>query len=217
MPFTTAQKLRIKEGTSILTVNATDNYKKSFGFIPAGVKISDTAKVFDQIHWFVKDKAQMEKELNKILPRIKNNIVCWIFYPKGSSKIQTDLTRDKGWEALLKNDLQWISLVSFDETWSAFGMRQKTEADKKKEEKPKERTVFEFVNPQTKSITLPGDLDAVLKNRKPLLAYFNTLAFTHKKEYIEWIVSAKKEETRKQRIQKMVEMLEKKWKNPAKG
>lgn len=64
---------------------------------------------------------------------LKDDVVCWIYYPKGTSKIQTDLTRDKGWEALLKhNHLQWISLISFNDTWSAFGMRLKTEADKRK-------------------------------------------------------------------------------------
>ena len=39
------------------------------------------------------------------------------------SKIQTDLTRDKGWESLSKLDLKWITLISVDETWSAFALR----------------------------------------------------------------------------------------------
>lgn len=216
MPFSTAQKLKIKEGTTILTINAPAGYKNALGTLPVNAKISDTEKNFDQIHWFVKNKAQMEKGLKIILPRIKKNIICWIFYPKGTSKLQTDLTRDKGWEELLKQDLQWISLISFDATWSAFGMRQKTEADKKKEEKPKLRAVFDYVDATTKTVHLPRDVAAILNTKKTTLAYFNSLAFTHKKEYIEWIVSAKKEETRKQRIQKMIGMLENKWKNPVK-
>src|SRR5215216_4890389 len=119
MPLSTAQKLKIKEGYSILTINAPADLKKNLGDLPFTVSISDKAKNFDQIHWFVKDKATMEKDLKKVLPLVKDDVVCWIYYPKGSSKIQTDLTRDKGWEALLKNDLQWLSLISFDETWSA--------------------------------------------------------------------------------------------------
>jgi hypothetical protein len=47
----------------------------------------------------------------------------WISYPKGTSKLQTDLTRDKGWEPLAGSDLMWLSLVSVDDTWSAFGLR----------------------------------------------------------------------------------------------
>ena len=127
---TTAQKLKIKEGYTLLTLHAPATFKAALGALPAGVKISSTAKAFNQMHWFVKDKAQMEEELEQVLSLVKDDVVCWIYYPKGTSKMQTDLTRDKGWDELLKHNMQWISLVSFDETWSAFGMRQKTEKDK---------------------------------------------------------------------------------------
>jgi hypothetical protein len=100
---------------------------------------------------------------------LHDDIVCWIYYPKGTSKIQTDLTRDKGWDALLKHDeLQWISLISFDDTWSSFGMRLKTEADKKKEAKPKERPIFDWVDPKTKTVRLPEDFEAALKKSKTI-------------------------------------------------
>lgn len=197
MASTTAQKLKIKEGNFIQTINAPDDYKKSLGPLPASAKIIDSGKSFNQVHWFVKDKAQMEKELKKVLPLIKDDVICWIFYPKGTSKIQTDLTRDKGWDELLKHDMQWISLISFDDTWSAFGMRQKSEADKKKEEKPRERPIFDYVDPKTKTVTLPDDFAAALKKNKKQETFFNTLSFSNKKEYIEWIVTAKKRRDKK--------------------
>jgi hypothetical protein len=215
MAFTTAQKLKIKEGNTILAINAPSGYRRSIGNLPSGTKITDSGKTFDQVHWFVKDKAQMERELKKVLPLIKNNVICWIFYPKGTSKIQTDLTRDKGWDALLRHDMQWVSLISFDDTWSAFGMRQKTEADKKKEGKPNERPIFDFVDPKTKTVKLPDDFAAALKKSKKPEAFFNTLSFTNKKEYIEWIVTAKREATRNERVKASIERLGKEWKNPA--
>jgi hypothetical protein len=215
MSLSTAQKLKIKESQTLLTVNAPANFENKLAPIPKGVTITTKEKAFDQVHWFVTNKAGMEKDLKKVLPLIKDDIVCWIYYPKGSSKIQTDLTRDKGWDELLKNDLQWLTLISFDETWSAFGMRQKTEKDKKKDAKPKERPIFEYADSKTKTIYLPEDLAAAFKKEKKLEEYFNSLAFSHRREYIEWIVTAKKEETRKQRIQGTLERLAKKWKNPA--
>jgi hypothetical protein len=210
-----SQKLKIREGDSILVINAPPGYKKSLGLLPADAKIVDSGKMFDQLHWFVKNKTQMENEIKKVLPLIKGNISCWIFYPKGSSKIQTDLTRDKGWDELLKHDMQWISLVSFDETWSAFGMRQKTEADKKKEAQPKERPIFDYVDPKTKTVKLPADFATALKKNKRQEAFFNTLSFTNKKEYIEWIVTAKRKETRNERVKGSIERLGKEWRNPA--
>ena len=214
MPLDIAQKLKIREHSILLTINAPADFKKNLLPLPRGVQISSKAKTFSQIHWFVKDQEQMEKELKKVLPLIKDDVVCWIYYPKGTSKIQTNLTRDKGWDALLKEDLQWVSLISFDETWSAFGMRQKTGKDKKKESNPKERPIFEYADSKTKTIRLPDDLASALKKNKKLEAFFNNLAFSHKREYVEWIVTAKREETRKERIKGTLERLEKKWKNP---
>jgi len=215
MAPTISQKLKIKEGDTVVTINAPADYRKSLGPLPPGAKVTDTTKSLNQVHWFVKDKAQMEKELKKVMALVGDHVVCWIFYPKGTSKIQTDLTRDKGWDALLKHDMKWISLISFDDTWSAFGMRQKTESDKKQDEKPKERPIFDYVDPKTKTVKLPDDFEAALKKNKSQQAFFNALPFSHKKEYVEWIITAKREETRNERIKKSIEMLSKEWKNPS--
>jgi uncharacterized protein YdeI (YjbR/CyaY-like superfamily) len=40
-----------------------------------------------------------------------------------------------------------------------------------------------------------------------VLSYFESLAFSHRKEYIQWIESAKKEETRTKRIHQAIEKL----------
>ena len=57
--------------------------------------------------------------------------MLWISFPKGTSKIQTDLTRDKGWEILQELELKWIHLVSVNETWSAFALRPYREGEEK--------------------------------------------------------------------------------------
>ena len=215
MPTSVAQKLKIKEGSTLRTVNAPADFKKKLEGLPAGVKISTKAKDYQQVHWFVLNKAQMEKEINAVLKLIKDEVVCWIYYPKGSSKIQTDLTRDKGWDSLLNHkDLQWISLIAFDDTWSTFGFRRKTEADRKKEAKPKERPIFDYIDPKQKTIRLPNDFETALGKNKKQKEFFDTLSFTNRKEYVEWIVTAKREETRNERIKGSVERLAKEWKNP---
>jgi bacteriocin resistance YdeI/OmpD-like protein len=215
MATTTAQKLRVKEDFTLLTINAPGNFRANIDPLPKGVRISPTAKNYNQVHWFVKNKSQMEKELSKVLKLVKGDVVCWIYYPKGSSGIQTDLTRDKGWDALLKHqELQWISLISFDETWSTFGFRMKTDTDKNKDAASKEREIFKWVNPQTKEVRLPEDLSTNLQKNKKQLEFFDTLSFTNKKEYIEWIVTAKREETRNERVKGTIERLGKGWKNP---
>ena len=211
----TAQKLKIKENFILLTINAPADFKKDIGELPKGVKISADSKNYNQVHWFVMNKAQMDKELTKVLKLIKDEVTLWIYYPKGTSKLQADLTRDKGWDNLLKHDeLGWISLISFDDTWSTFGARLKTEADKKREEKPRERPIFDYVDPKTKSVRLPDDLAIALKKNKKQEDFFHTLSFTNKKEYVEWIITAKREETRTERVKGTMERLARQWKNP---
>ncbi len=213
MPTSIPDKLRIKPGFRLLTLNAPAGFSKTLGKLPPGVALLDKGVDADQVHWFVTHKAQLEKELKKVLDLVKPGVNLWVYYPKGSSGLQTDLSRDKGWEALKKKDdhLAWINLISFDETWSVLGFRGKTEADKKKEAKPKEvREIFNWVNPATKEVKLPADLAAALKKNKAIMAYFDKLAFSHKKEYIEWIVTAKKEETRIKRLEGMMEKLREK-------
>jgi hypothetical protein len=212
MPTSLPDKLRIKAGFRLLTLNAPTDFKKTLGKLPEGVSILEKGTAADQVHWFVTNKVQLEKELSKAMKLVMPGVTVWVYYPKGSSGIQTDLTRDKGWECLLKegDKLAWINLISFDDTWSVFGFRGKTEADLKKEAKPKEvREIFNWVNPATKEVKLPTDVAAVLKKNKALMAYFEKLAFSHKKEYIEWIVTAKKEETRAKRVEGMMEKLSK--------
>src|SRR5258706_4813000 len=217
MTSSISDKLKIKKGDTILPLNAPAEFKKGLTGLPAGVKIIDSGKDYNQIHWFVYNKAQLEKEMSKVMRLLKEDIIVWVYYPKGTSKLQTDLTRDKGWDCLLaeSNKLTWISLISFDDTWSVFGFRPKTEADKKKEAIPNVREIFKWVNPKTKEVRLPDDVTAALKKNKKESAIFDSLSFTNKKEWLEWIVTAKREETRNERIKGTIERLAKGWKNPA--
>lgn len=218
MPNTIAQKLRIEKGYSLLTLNAPSEFEKGLKGLPPDVTIKESAKEYNQVHWFVYNRKQLEKELSRVMKLVKPGITVWVYYPKGTSGVQTDLTRDKGWDCLLaeSDKLTWINLISFDDTWSVFGFRAKTEADKTKEAKSKpEREIFKWVNPKTKEVRLPDDLAAALKKNKKLSDTFHALAYSHKKEYVEWIVTAKKEETRAARIKGTMERLAKGWKNPA--
>jgi Bacteriocin-protection, YdeI or OmpD-Associated len=213
-----SQKLKVKEKDILLTINAPSDFRKGLLGLPTGVKIIDSGKNYNQVHWFIYRRTQLEKEMSKVMKLLKEGIIVWVYYPKGTSKIQTDLTRDKGWDCLLAegDKLTWISLISFDDTWSVFGFRPKTEADRRKEAKPKEeREIFKWVNAQTKQVRLPDDVVAALKKNKKESTVFDSLSFTNKKEWLEWIVTAKREETRNERIKSTIERLAKGWKNPA--
>ena len=58
-----------------------------------------------------------------------------------------------------------------------------------------------------KALVVPMDFLAALRKNKKALAVFENFSPSHKREYVEWIVEAKREETRIRRIQSALEML----------
>jgi hypothetical protein len=57
-----------------------------------------------------------------------------------------------------------------------------------------------------RTVEVPAEFEKLLKKEK-LLAVFEKLSYTHRKEYCRWITEAKKEETRQARLAKSVTML----------
>jgi hypothetical protein len=121
------RKLKLKPGLRAALVGAPDGYADRLNPPPDGVTlVSDPVAgdgPFDWVQLFVKDRAALEAGLPEVRAALKPVSQLWISYPKGSSRVQTDLTRDKGWESLGAADLLWVNLISIDETWSAFGLR----------------------------------------------------------------------------------------------
>jgi hypothetical protein len=65
------------------------------------------------------------------------------------------------------------------------------------------------VEPDTtpREVIVPPDLEKAFKKDKAAKEVYETLSFTHRKEYVRWITEAKKEETRARRVEKTREML----------
>ena len=64
-----------------------------------------------------------------------------------------------------------------------------------------------------RTVEVPAEFEALMK-KAGLLASFEKLSYTDRKEYCRWITEAKKEETRQMRLGKAVEMLKKGIKTP---
>lgn len=59
-------------------------------------------------------------------------------------------------------------------------------------------------------IELPEDFKERIESDNNIKEFWNSLSFSIKKKYVVWLTSAKKEDTRKKRLEKVIEMLEKK-------
>lgn len=65
-----------------------------------------------------------------------------------------------------------------------------------------------------RALDIPADLTRILAKDKKLNNFFRSLSYTHQKEYVRWIGSAKKEETRAARLAKTLQMLRRTTKHP---
>lgn len=118
------KKLKLKPGQGAAVVNAPAGYIEGLLPLPEGAVVSQQLEgAFDWLQVFVKTQAELEQVLPGVVAALKPASLLWITFPKGTSKIQTDLTRDKGWDGLRQFELKWINLVSIDDTWSAFSLR----------------------------------------------------------------------------------------------
>jgi hypothetical protein len=212
----TAKKLRIKENTEIVALHAPAEYKSSLGKLPAGVRIKTSVSGnHNHIHIFIKNTKELEKYLVKTVAALNPEGLLWIFYPKAGSGIPTDLTRDKGWDALHKVNMQWLSLVSFNDNWTGFLMKNAPPKTENKTSEAYHENAAKYTDAKTKTVIVPGDLKKAFGKNKKALAFYESLSYTNRKEYVMWIVSAKREETRKERVEKTILKLNSGKLNPA--
>jgi len=124
-----AKKMKLKPGARAAVIQAPQNYldqlKHDSDLSP---KLNGK---FDWVQIFAKSKKELDSLVPKAAKALNPESILWLSFPKGSSKIQTDLTRDKGWEILQGLDLKWITLVSVNEDWSAFALRPYKEGEKR--------------------------------------------------------------------------------------
>ncbi len=120
MIISLSHKLKLKPGLSAALLNMPDGYMVEL--MPERVMIDHSLSgKYDWIQVFVRTKAELESLYPAITAALNRDSLLWITFPKGNSGIQTDLTRDNGWDVV--QDLKWINLVSINATWSAFSLR----------------------------------------------------------------------------------------------
>jgi hypothetical protein len=125
-----ATKLKLKAGQRAALVNAPRGYRTALGKIPSGMTFrGGTEGTYDWIQLFARNMAELRRLAPRAVRALGPEGILWVSFPKGTSPIQTDLTRDAGWEPLRGLDLKWVTLVSVNETWSAFAVRRFKEGE----------------------------------------------------------------------------------------
>jgi hypothetical protein len=81
------------------------------------------SKKYDFILTFYTKKDDLEKEAAEVKESLVENGLLWIAYPKNKA-LQTDLNRDILHEMLSAQNLDGVSIVSLNETWSSMRFKK---------------------------------------------------------------------------------------------
>lgn len=115
-----AKKLGIKPGNRIKLVNEPKHYKDLFDDWPEEVQIESNGTDLDFVHLFITKEKELEPLVRDAMTRLKKVGMVWISWPKGASKIETDLNRDMIREAVLNIGLVDVKVAAVDEDWSGL-------------------------------------------------------------------------------------------------
>ncbi|MCW5851528.1 MAG: hypothetical protein KIT87_15760 [Anaerolineae bacterium] len=122
------KKLLVKSGMRVLVLNAPDGYLARLEPPPDGASLSTQAEgVFDLVQLFVAQKAQLDTVWQTVQSAVKPGGVVWLAYPKLSSKVKSDMTRDRGWETVRAAGWEPVTQIAIDDIWSALRFRPVSE------------------------------------------------------------------------------------------
>lgn len=121
---TVARKLQIKDNKKIVFINEPDNYRAILGELPENVTVlTEPDKSAYLIQLFVRSEKELEEKLNELRSIINPGGLLWVTYPKGTSRIKTDINRDVIREYAQSIGLKAVAMISIDDIWSALRLK----------------------------------------------------------------------------------------------
>lgn len=214
-----AKKLLIKPGQHWLVMNAPEDYLATLEPLPDDVQLSFNPEGnFNGIQLFVQNSTELTEALTQLKPFLKDETVFWVIYPKKSSGMETDLEMMSGWEVTKPYGLRPVASAAINNIWTTLRFRPEhlvKHSDASKESISRQNDYSAYIDVDKKQITLPPYLQEALAHEPVAMATYEKLAWSHRKEYVVWILSAKQEQTKANRISKMIEMLSVGKKNPS--
>lgn len=116
------KKLGLKEGFSVLLYNAPRHYLGLFTDFPENIIFTEDGEngSIHFIHLFCKTHNELQKSVTSYKPLLKKTGMIWVSWPKGGSKISTDLKREPIRDYALSTGLVDVKVAAIDENWSGL-------------------------------------------------------------------------------------------------
>jgi len=117
-----AKKLGIKAGYKIYLYNQPDHYLDLFEQLPENIEFTRPleSESIHFIHAFFTSEEALQNAINDLKDSLKQNGMLWISWPKGTSKIKTDLNREIVRAEVLRVGLVDTKVCAVDANWSGL-------------------------------------------------------------------------------------------------
>jgi len=118
-----ARKLGIGEGDEVALIGAPERFEDTLGELPdvasLHTDLADDAR-YDVILAFITQRSELEAELPRLRIRMAPACGLWIAWPKGASRVPTDVTDQVIRDVVLPTGLVDNKVCAIDETWSGL-------------------------------------------------------------------------------------------------
>ena len=213
------EKLQLSEEKNLLIQGLPSSIEKQFAKISFAKNVTPLlrSRRIDFALVFAINQTQLNGILKEVIPALDEGGKLWVAYPKTTSKIVSDLNRDCSWQFLNQSGFESEHQVTLDHVWTAQRFKKppcvKVLKPSVKEEKA---ALLSGIDNKARTVTPPADFQAQLGKHKKAAAFFDTLSFTNKKEYMKWLAEAGTDKTARQgKIRSAIECLTIHKRNPS--
>lgn len=115
-----AERLQVKGERRLAVLGASPALDRLVGARKARTEPTDA----DVVLLFVADRAHFDTQMPPLLKKISKAAILWIAYPKLTSKLAADLSRDVIHGLAPRHGLDTVSQIAIDEDWSALTLKR---------------------------------------------------------------------------------------------
>ena len=131
---TLLEKLQLQDEKNLLIQGLPSSIEKQFIKLTFSKNVTPLLKArkIDFALVFAVSQRQLVDILKDVVPALQEGAKFWIAYPKLTSKIASDLCRDKNWDFVSDYGFEAVRMIALDNVWSAGRFKKPEVGIKKK-------------------------------------------------------------------------------------
>jgi Protein of unknown function (DUF3052) len=115
-----AERLQVKGERRLAVIGASAALERTVGAANVRADLTEA----DVVLVFAADRARLEAKLPDVLKKLQEAAILWVAYPKLSSGLAADLSRDIIHALAPMHGLDTVSQIAIDEDWSALRLKR---------------------------------------------------------------------------------------------